>query len=288
MAVLTAEEAERHAARIRPLWEDPERLEQCRASWLASQPDESRAKRVLSALEADRHAAQLRAKWELPSSSPAGSAAEAAEARALLESALHDTERALDEMLRDPAEREALQAEAEAQFRRTITTQKRRLRLTIIAAGAALGLVLLGIVIALASRKPASDRGPSTSRSALSATLPAAAPAPTASLQVSLGASPAAVPQAALNEVPTRVDSTPSAAPGLAAVGPTVRVRISAEPPRARIRLDGKLVPNPFDERLASGTRRRVLIQARGHAERDYMIAGDRDERIQVVLEKLP
>jgi hypothetical protein len=72
--------------------------------------------------------------------------------------------------------------------------------------------------------------------------------------------------------------------PPTAASSDTVRVRIAAEPARAKIFLDGVEVPNPFDARRLKGGRHRVLVRARGRATRDLTLTFERDEYVRISL----
>jgi hypothetical protein len=98
--------------------------------------------------------------------------------------------------------------------------------------------------------------------------------------------------QTALSALSTQAASAPNppsihVAPATTTSTDMIRVRITAEPARAKIFLDGVEVPNPFDAQRPRGGRHRVLIRARDRATRDLTLTFERDEQLRVSLDPL-
>lgn len=321
--MLSPEEADRQAERICPIWQEPGLVALKQLHTRRSQLEGPRARdearsapwleRPLRASEADAYAARLRQSWQVPFEPP--QATRAGEAGGV-DLALRPTEYAQQDALHlrfvgvgdDSAPRDDRGAREElddAHWRGAVSPRQ-QVRGWLVAVGAIAGFAAFGLAAlwapaseaptprtdttALGAARAADSARGTDAPSRLDSTRSAArseATAPPASPQ-------AAGPEQAIAAAAANDVAAPSAGPATkpeslpqGADATSFRVRVSAEPPKARIRLDGKLVTNPFDERRPRGTRHRLLIEARGYASRDLMLNGDRDENLRVQLVRL-
>jgi hypothetical protein len=67
----------------------------------------------------------------------------------------------------------------------------------------------------------------------------------------------------------------------------TIRVDIAASPAGAQLSIDGERVTNPFEARAPKGGRHRVLAEAPGHRTRDLTLEYNRDQHLDIKLERL-
>jgi hypothetical protein len=147
-----------------------------------------------------------------------------------------------------------------------------------------LGLVYLGV--SSSSRTPT----PTTPTAASAPAAPSAAPEPPAPSQAAATPAlpaqpePAAAPQPA---APATTVATPQPAPAAAVPAKLepapLRLRVTTEPRRATLLLDGAPAANPLDLRLPPGTHT-LEARAEGHEAATRSVALDRDERISLAL----
>ncbi|HEX7478341.1 MAG TPA: PEGA domain-containing protein [Polyangiales bacterium] len=152
-----------------------------------------------------------------------------------------------------------------------------------------LGLVYLGV--SSSSRTPT----PTTPTAASAPAAPSAAPEPPAPSQAAAAPAlpaqpePAAAPQPAAPQpaAPATTVATPQPAPAAAVPAKLepapLRLRVTTEPRRATLLLDGAPAANPLDLRLPPGTHT-LEARAEGHEAATRSVALDRDERISLAL----
>jgi hypothetical protein len=113
---------------------------------------------------------------------------------------------------------------------------------------------------------------------------PIAPPTPSAPIAV-------ATPTPAVTPAPTPTQAPVPVAPTKAPAPParrSVHVRIATTPASADLRLDGEVVPNPFDAFVAQGGSHTVVASAEGYEQRSWSIGFDQDQTLSLVLKHVP